>query len=119
MGGGLVLSQIRLILADDLFFCWFIGRNPDANAVERDELILDKVIEDPNLSIRGINRDVVISTWTVWNLLHHENLHPYHYNRVQALRPDDYERRMNFCRWLLHRNKENENLIENILFTVE
>ena len=44
--------------------------NSDANPLERDELILDIVNEDPNLSIR----DFGTITWAAWNFLLHENL---------------------------------------------
>ena len=98
---------------------WDLGRNVDANAVDRDELILELVDGNPNLSIRQISDMVRTSTFTVWQVLQREALHPYHYTRVQALQPQDYERRVNFCRWMLETIAENPRILDRLLFTDE
>jgi hypothetical protein len=59
------------------------------------------VHEDPNVSVRKIARQVGASKSTVWRILHREQMHPYHYVRIQALNPEDYPRRYNFCEWLV------------------
>jgi hypothetical protein len=41
-------------------------------------------------------------------------MHPYHYTL-----PGDYERRLNFCTWLLEIDAQNSTFIERILFAVE
>lgn len=42
-------------------------------------------------------------------------IHPYHYRRVQDLRPEDFLPRVQFCRWILN----NENVLPNILWSDE
>jgi hypothetical protein len=80
-------------------FSKVLGRNPNQNAVQRDEHILHLIDENPNLSVHQINQ-MFETSFTVWKLLKNENMHPYHDTRVQALRPKDFNRRTNFCGWL-------------------
>ena len=50
---------------------------------------------------RHIVRVLQIPVAIVWLTLHRHNLHPYHQQKVQALRDTDYIQRMKFCQWLL------------------
>ena len=36
--------------------------------------------------------------WGVWSVLHGNHYHPYHFQKVQALNPEDYERRVQFAK---------------------
>ncbi|RZB40097.1 hypothetical protein BDFB_006420 [Asbolus verrucosus] len=44
-------------------------------------------------------------------------MHPYHLQRVQALRPTDYPRRVRFCQWFV--DQVNDSFLSKILFTDE
>jgi hypothetical protein len=56
-----------------------LGRNPNQNAVQRNEHILHLFAENPSLSVRQISQIFEATTFTVWK---NENMHPYHYTRV-------------------------------------
>jgi hypothetical protein len=38
-------------------------------------------------------------------------MHPYHYTQTPALLPEDSERRLNFCTWLLEMDTQNPTFI--------
>jgi hypothetical protein len=40
---------------------------------------------------------------TVWRVLHDNQLHPYHPQKVQGLCEEDFRRRVQFCQWILQR----------------
>lgn len=44
--------------------------------------------------------------------------HPFHYIPVQGLEKNDYQRRVQFCRLLLHMDVDNRDFIKSILWTV-
>ncbi|GFU53973.1 uncharacterized protein TNCV_3442571 [Trichonephila clavipes] len=46
-------------------------------------------------------------------------MHPYHLQRVQAITPDDYPRRLNFATWYLQQTAENQTFPADVLFTDE
>ncbi|RZC38187.1 hypothetical protein BDFB_014170 [Asbolus verrucosus] len=45
-----------------------------------------------------------------------ERTHPYHLQRVQALQPTDYSRRVRFCQWVIYQVNDNPNFLSKILF---
>lgn len=79
------------------------------------ENILNLVEDTPTISSRRISAQVGIPQTKVIRTLHMQGLYPYHLQRVQHLQPEDYDRRMQFCRWI------NNNLcvVSRILFTDE
>ena len=99
--------------------CLGTGWNSDANTVKRNELVLDMVNEDPNLSIPAISRGLLpqrkLNRPTTPRKLTSISLH----SRLSFIRPEDYERIINFSRWFLHRHEEGEHFIEDILFIDE
>lgn len=44
----------------------------------------------PNTSTRAVARSAVVSQTTVWRVLHEHKLHPFHLQRIQALKAEDY-----------------------------
>ena len=46
-------------------------------------------------------------------------LRPYHMILYQALNPEDFDRRLNYCNWMLGMIKENEEFLSEILRTDE
>ena len=55
----------------------------------------------------------------VWRVLHEQQLYPYHPQKVQAMQPEDFGPRTNYCRWFLHRCVDEPNFPRQILFTDE
>lgn len=92
---------------------------PQQVNVQDEEDVIDAVIDDPTASTRRIAMNLELSQNFVWRVLHREVLHPYHFQYVQALHPGDAQRRLLFCRWLLHQTVDNVNFMSNVLWTDE
>lgn len=99
------------------------GRDGGPDRLQRilnaEEQVLQLVAEDPSRSTRSIGRQLRVSNRVVWRTLNEDLQHPYHFQRVQALNPDDPERRIEFCQWILQQNEANPNFVDEILFTDE
>jgi hypothetical protein len=80
-----------------------------------EEEVLRALEEDPNASIRSVALACDASKSTTHRIIK-ANLHPYHYQRVQHLREEDFPRRVNFCQWLLNQNANNSYFSRHILF---
>ena len=55
----------------------------------------------------------------VWRVLHEQQLHPYHLQKVHALGPADFAPRVIFCAWFLHQSVDNPEFPRRILFKDE
>lgn len=55
----------------------------------------------PTASIRDAVRELNISNGSILKILHDYNWHPFHYTKVQHLYETDFQRRVNFCEWML------------------
>lgn len=95
------------------------GRPPPREMVEIEENILEIVENDPTTSTRSVAAQVGTAHSKVWKTIRQEQLYPYHYQRVQALLPEDGPRRVEFCQWLLNQHNRNENFTKFILATDE
>lgn len=83
--------------------------------LEEVENILDLVEADPMISSRRIATQLGIPQTKIIKTVHEQGLYPYHLQRVQHLQPEDYARRMEFCRWV----NNNRRVVSHILFTDE
>ena len=70
------------------------GRPRQARNPVTEEQILNAIDDNPGLSTRQIARNLDVSHATVWRVLHENSLYPYHIQRVQALLPQDFPRRL-------------------------
>lgn len=52
-------------------------------------------------------RSKKISYGTVYTVIKREKNQPYHYAEVKTLFPEDFQRRTDFCNWLLEKVTEN------------
>lgn len=95
------------------------GPGRSARVVDAEEQILEAIEIDPTLSTRQLGREFNVSNYVVWRTLRENQMHPYHYRRVQSLLPADYAARVEFCRWLLRQHEENADFVSSILFTDE
>ena len=69
------------------------------------EAVLDNFQRNPRASTRGAAAALELQNhWGVWSVSNGNNYHLYHFQRVQALNPEDYERRVQFVEWYI--NKE-------------
>lgn len=81
--------------------------------------ILDAVAEDPSTSVRKLAAEYDSSKSTVHRILKEQQLHPYHLQKVHALLPEDFPRRMEFSNWLLEQQRNDANFIGSVFFTDE
>lgn len=95
------------------------GRPAPPEMVEIEENILEMVEDDPTISTRAIATQVDVSHSKVWKTIRQEQYYPYHYQRVQALQPEDHPRRVEFCQWFLQQLNRNEDFTKIILATDE
>lgn len=84
-----------------------------------EEAVLRQIEENPALSVRRISENTGVARTTVHRILRRELLHPFHIQRVQALLPEDYPKRVQFCREMLRRSRENPQYFNSILWTDE
>lgn len=83
-----------------------------------EEEVLETVEEQPGISLRRLAQRFHVSHWTIWRTLREQLLYPYNVQRVQALRPADYPRRVAFYTWFL-RKVQNADFPRYILTTNE
>ena len=86
---------------------------------ELEEAVLHAVEEDTMTSTQWVAHRINVDQKTVWRILHNQQLHPYHPERVQAMCPEDFVSQVNFCRWFLHHRIDEPNFPWWILFTDE
>ena len=77
-----------------------IAAERGVNEGVNEEGIVRMVHRSPRTSTRRIARRLRVPHTRVWRTLHAEGMYPYHVQRVQHLRPDDFAERLNFCKWL-------------------
>nr|CAH7729109.1 unnamed protein product [Callosobruchus chinensis] len=70
-----------------------------------EEAVLNEIERNPETSTRKIAHELNITHVTVWQILRHQQLYPYHMQRVQALIPRDLPLRVDFCNWFSKLNK--------------
>lgn len=95
------------------------GRDRLVRDVQFEENVLQLFEENPSTSTRVVGRELGCGKSTVWRVLSGEGLHPYKLQKVQALNPQDYPRRMEFSRWILHKDIQDPSFLEKVLFTDE
>ncbi|GFQ91022.1 DUF4817 domain-containing protein [Trichonephila clavata] len=81
--------------------------------------ILHRVEETPEVSTRALVREMTSTTSTVLRLLRYEGLYPFQYTTMQGLKPDDCQKRVAFCEWLLQQQNTDNGFIAHILWTNE
>ncbi|KFM65972.1 hypothetical protein X975_19681, partial [Stegodyphus mimosarum] len=78
---------------------------------------LQRVEEAPEVSTRALAREMTSSKSTVHRLVRSERLHPFRYTTVEGLKPDDFQKRVAFCEWLLQQQNTYNGFIAHTLCT--
>lgn len=84
-----------------------------------DEVVLREIENNPSTSTRAIERTTGIPKSTVQRILKQNNLHPFHLQRVQALLPRDYPKRVEFCQIMIDKSREDPDFVDKILWSDE
>lgn len=95
------------------------GRLSEFPTDERVDAVLNEVQGDSSTSVRMVSRRTGIPKSSVHRILQVESYHPYHIQKVQELKPEDYPKRVLFCQEMLQKNREDDNFFNNILWTDE
>lgn len=74
---------------------------------------------NPQSSIRAFATVSGISRSTIHRILSSVKFHPFHCHIHQSLHGNDFQRRLDFCNWLLNQLSENPKFLSKILFTDE
>lgn len=77
------------------------------------------VAQEPRVSVRAISRRTGVSATTAWRILHQGGYHPYHVSLHQSFQPEDYNKRVDFCNWVLNTTEETPNFVDNVIWTDE
>ena len=70
------------------------SRGKTDRILEAEEHILERGEEKPNIRTRRLTAEVSVSQFVVHRTLKEQGLHPYHDQKVQALEPADFPRRI-------------------------
>lgn len=73
----------------------------------------------PQASIRDAERALRLSKTTIHKILKKHKFHPFKIQIVHHLKPEDLPRRVTFCEFILIKYQENENFLNNIIWTDE
>lgn len=73
----------------------------------QEQRILDVIEENPYVSTRRIAErpGIDLSQASIWRTIHENELTPFHIQKVQDLRPEDFPNRLNFCHWLIRQSR--------------
>lgn len=97
----------------------FNAGRPRRYTADEEDTILQCFIDDPNISTNIVARQLSMSQWKVWSVVHLSGRHPYHYQPVQTLHEGDPARRLEFSRFMLNADADQEHFLRNILWTDE
>jgi hypothetical protein len=83
--------------------------------VQDDEVVLDAVNDNPSNCTRRIASQTGLSQSAVWPVLRENSLHLFLLKSVQGLQSGDKLRRLECCRWLLHRVVDEPDFLNCVL----
>ena len=96
-----------------------VGRPRTVRTMEIEETILDLVSDDPTNSVRKLAIPLHTSKSLVHVVLQEQLLHPYHFQKVHAMSPDDYPARLEYANWFLKKQREDNTFVSRVLFSDE
>lgn len=82
-------------------------------------LVLGYFSAYPTASLNDAERDIGMNRTLIFRILKKQGFKAYKFYLVQNLKEGDYERRINFCEWLIIRSQEDEHFLENIIWSDE
>lgn len=92
------------------------GGRPQGNY---DVKVLNEVENDPSTSVRAIEIATGVAKSTAHRFLKRYDFHPYHGQRVQSLFTRDHAPRVDFCRTMLAKIREDPDFLNKVLCTDE
>lgn len=99
---------------NDIHRCPSLSVSGDDNAT----YVLGVLQNSPKKSVRKLSQETNVSKSSIHRILQKHKFHPYKMQLSQELQPDDSDRRLEYCEWLLQRPFL-EDFVENIMFSDE
>ncbi|KAJ8950459.1 hypothetical protein NQ318_010337 [Aromia moschata] len=90
---------------------------PKINENVQQDVILS-ALENPHCTVRQVSRDLNIGKSSVSNIFKKVKYHPYRVRLIHELAEDDFDRRTEFCEYMMDHNNQNNGFIANILFSL-
>lgn len=81
--------------------------------------LLNLIEDNPQNSVRNLAIPLNSSQCLVHAVLQEQLLHPYHFQKVHAMSPNDYPARLEYCNWFLQKQREDNTFISRVLFSDE
>lgn len=94
-------------------------RKPITENEDIELAVIAEVVEDPHIGQNQIAENHNISQASVSRVLNRNHFHPYKIHRLQELSGNDFNRRVEFCMWVLDKVADNNDFFNNVLFTDE
>lgn len=85
----------------------------------QEENILDLIEENPEISIRRTSLQLRIPKTRIHSFIKRQLLKPFHFQKVQELKPEDLPRRRNFSLWALEQHNQDFEFLNRFFFTDE
>lgn len=95
------------------------GRHVTASGDDTFQAISERIEAEPTVSTRQLAVEVGVHQSSIVRCLKKHNFHPYKATKVQALSDDDYDRRMEFCQWIIENQLHDEEFHKSIVFSDE
>lgn len=110
-----VFSRVFQHLRDFGTFPGVLATAERAEGAQEGRGVVQAALRSPSISTRRLSSRLGVTRMSAWRTLRREGFHPYHLHKTQHLKPEDHEKRLNFCHWLLqHQHHSN-----HILYTDE
>lgn len=94
-------------------------RKPITENEDIEFAVIAATVENPHIGQNEIAENNNISQASVSRVLSNHNYHPYKIQRHQELLETDFNRRVQFCMWVLDKVAENDNFFDRVLFSDE
>lgn len=120
------IPNVKVFINTHANFSQFgLRRNYEQNRVvhnrarRRNNQILQIFDVNQRLSTRRAAQQLHVSQSTIWRTLRLDSRKPYHFQPVQHLQPEDPQRRLAFCQWLLQEIENDNQFLQKNLWTDE
>lgn len=85
----------------------------------KDSIVIDAILNDPTLSAGQIALQLNLPQNFVCQILNRKEIQLYLIEHKQELLPEDFDKRVEFCQWLLHRVTDDPDFITKVLWSDE
>lgn len=92
-----------------------VGRN----IAHKDDIVIDAILNNPTLGAGQIALQLNLPQNFIWQILNRKEIQLYLLEHAQELLPEDYDKRVEFCQWLLSQVTDDPDFITKVLWSDE